>query len=124
MSFENVKSFYQRLVSDETFRDSLQAVNSDDEYSQVVFDAGYNFTQEEFEEYTSQLLESDAAESELKDLSKEELEAVFGGILGNHLVQPLYGVIRPVWPIKPIWPIRPIRPIRPQPLYGVVVNLD
>nr|AVH79616.1 Nif11-type precursor [Nostoc sp. PCC 9205] len=124
MSFENVKSFYQRLVSDETFRDSLQAVNSDDEYSQVVFDAGYKFTQEEFEEYTSQLLESDAAESELKDLSKEELEAVFGGILGNHLVQPLYGVIRPVWPIKPIWPIRPIRPIRPQPLYGVVVNLD
>ncbi|MGH1395037.1 MAG: Nif11-like leader peptide family RiPP precursor [Trichormus sp.] len=118
MSFENVKSFYQRLVSDETFRSSLQAVNSDDEYSQVVFDAGYNFTQEEFEEYTSQLLESDAAESELKDLNKEELEAVFGGMLRNDLVQPLYGVTRP------IWPIRPICPIRVQPLYGAVVNFD
>lgn len=120
MSLENVKAFYERLVSDETFRDRLQSAPSEEDYSQVVFDAGYNFTPEEFEEYTSQLLESESAD-ELKDLSKEELEAVFGGIIGDFIVQPLYGVTRPIWPIKPIWPIRPIRP---QPLYGAVVNLD
>ncbi|OUL25700.1 Nif11-like leader peptide family natural product precursor [Nostoc sp. 106C] len=116
MSLENVRAFYEKLASDEAFRSKMQTVESKDECSQVVKSAGFDFTQEEFEEYTTQLLESNAAEGDLKDLGEKELEAVFGGILGKPIVQPLYGVI--VWPpIK--WP-----PIYPQPLYGVVTTTD
>jgi predicted ribosomally synthesized peptide with nif11-like leader len=109
MSLDNVKSFYARLTSDEAFRSQIQNVNSKDECSQIVREAGYEFTQEELEEYTSQLLESTSDGGEIRDLNQKELEAVFGG-LGGGVVQPLYGVI--VWPPQP-WP-----PI--QPLYGVV----
>uniref|UniRef100_A0A2P0ZG81 Nif11-type n=1 Tax=[Tolypothrix] sp. PCC 7415 TaxID=373957 RepID=A0A2P0ZG81_9CYAN len=116
MSLENVRAFYEKLVNDEAFRTQMQAVESKDECSQVVKSAGFDFTQEEFEEYTTQLLESNAAEGELKDLGEKELEAVFGGILGKPIIQPLYGV---TWwpPIK--WP-----PIYPQPLYGIVTTND
>ncbi|QKQ72700.1 Nif11-like leader peptide family natural product precursor [Nostoc sp. TCL240-02] len=116
MSLENVRAFYQRLASDEAFLTQMQGVESKDECSQVVKTAGYDFTQEEFEEYTTQLLESNAAEDELKDLSEKQLEAVFGGIIGKPIIQPLYGVI---WwpPVK--WP-----PIQPQPLYGIVTTND
>ncbi|QIR37099.1 Nif11-like leader peptide family natural product precursor [Tolypothrix sp. PCC 7910] len=114
MSLENVRAFYERLVSDDTFRTQMQGVESKDECSQVVKSAGYDFTQEEFEEYTTKLLESNAPDQDLTDLSEQELEAVFGGILGKPIIQPLYGVV--VWPpIK--WP-----PIYPQPLYGVVTT--
>jgi predicted ribosomally synthesized peptide with nif11-like leader len=114
MSLENVKSFYQKLAKDEAFRTQMQAVESKDECSQVVKSAGFDFTPEEFEEYTTQLLESTAAEGELQDLGEKELEAVFGGFLGKPTIRPLYGVV--VWPpIK--WP-----PIYPQPLYGIVTN--
>jgi predicted ribosomally synthesized peptide with nif11-like leader len=116
MSLKNVKNFYEKLANDEAFRTQMQAVESKDECSQVVRNAGFHFTDEEFEEYTTQLLESTAGEGELKDLNERELEAVFGGILGKPIIQPLYGIIR--WPpIK--WP-----PINPQPLYGIVVPGD
>ncbi|MCC5603514.1 Nif11-like leader peptide family natural product precursor [Nostoc favosum] len=100
MSVENVQAFYARLASDEAFRNQMQGVTSKDECSQVVKDAGYDFTQEEFEEYTAQLLESTAGDGELKDLNQKELEAVFGGdssITGKPTSIPgLYGL--PVWP--------------------------
>ncbi len=131
MCLENVRAFYERLANDEAFRTQMQAVESKDECNQVVKNAGFDFTQEEFEEYTTQLLESNAAEGELKDLGllesnaaegelkdlgEKELEAVFGGILGKPTIRPLYGVV--VWPpIK--WP-----PIYPQPLYGIVTTND
>ena len=116
MSVENIQAFYARLANDEAFRAQIQEVTSKDECSQVVKSAGYDFTQEEFEEYTTQLLESTAGEGELKDLNEKELEAVFGGassITGKPIIlRPLYGL--PIWP--PIdWPPSP--PI--QPLYGV-----
>ncbi len=107
MSLENVKAFYERLASDEVFRTQIQGVKSKTECSQIVKGAGYDFTQEEYEEYTAQLLESGTTDGELKDLNEKELEAVFGGassLIGERRIQPLYGV---VWP-----------PI--QPLYGVV----
>lgn len=111
MSLGQVKSFYEQLANDETFRTQIQGVESKDECSQVVQDAGYDFTPEEFEEYTIQLLESTANKGELQDLSEKELEAVFGGILGRYEVRPLYGVITlPPMPWDP----------KPQPLYGVV----
>ncbi|MBG1267513.1 Nif11-like leader peptide family natural product precursor [Nostoc sp. WHI] len=95
MSLENVKAFYEKLANDEGFRNQIQGVSSKEECSQIVKAAGYNFTLEEYEEYTAQLLESAAGEGELKDLSEKELAAVFGGLTGKPQIQPLYGA---VWP--------------------------
>ncbi|MFB2978211.1 Nif11-like leader peptide family natural product precursor [Microseira sp. BLCC-F43] len=79
MSLANVEAFYKRLSTDEAFRSRIQQVNSKDECSQIVKAAGYDFTPEEFEEYTAQLLESDGADGELRELDEKELEVVFGG---------------------------------------------
>jgi predicted ribosomally synthesized peptide with nif11-like leader len=99
MSLKDVKAFYQRLSDDETFRNQIQNVNSKEECSQIVQAAGYNFNQQEYEEYTTQLLDSDGNAEELKDLSEQELEAVFGG--GSRFIFPkggiemMYGVVPP-----------------------------
>ncbi len=106
MSLENVRAFYERLANDDAFRTQIQEVKSKDECSQIAKGSGYDFTQEEFEEFTAQVLESDTNDGELQDLDEKELAAVFGGIA----LQPLYGV-----PRLPKWP-----PIHPQPLYGIV----
>lgn len=105
MSIAHVKAFYQQLANDEAFRTQIQNVNSKEECSQIVKAAGYDFTLNEYEEYTAQLLES-ADEGELKDLSEQELAGVFGGVTGKFIAQPLYGVI---WDYD-----------RVQPLYGVI----
>ena len=80
MSKENVKAFYERLVKDETFKAQIQEAESQTECSQIVRDAGYDFTQEEFEEFTAQLLDSSAVEDSSEELTEKTLEAVFGGI--------------------------------------------
>jgi predicted ribosomally synthesized peptide with nif11-like leader len=122
MSLEDVKAFYQRLGTDEAFRAQIQGVNSKDECSQTVKSAGYDFSQEELEEYTVELLELSADEDGLADLDEKELATVFGGML----VQPMYGVIRPPidwpidWPKK--WPPKKWSPIDVQPSYGVVIS--
>ena len=95
MSLEHVKAFYEKLANDEAFRNQIQGVNSKEECSQIVIAAGYDFTLEEYEEYTAQLLESANGEGELKDLNEKELAAVFGGLTGKPKIQPLYGVVRP-----------------------------
>jgi predicted ribosomally synthesized peptide with nif11-like leader len=110
MSLEQVKAFYQQLANDEAFRAQMQNVQSKDECSQVVQNAGYNFTQDEFAEYTTQLLESTDNAGELQDLTEKELETIFGGMLGRPVVQQLYGVVIP--PMD--W--------EAQPLYGVVIT--
>ncbi|MEO1376827.1 MAG: Nif11-like leader peptide family natural product precursor [Cyanobacteria bacterium J06635_10] len=118
MSLQNVKSFYKRLASDETFRTQLQAVKSKDECSQIVKNAGYDFTSKELEEYTAQLLESKSGNDEITDLdemtdlNEKELDAVFGGawsIVGRPIIHPMYGVIVRPWPT-------------PQPMYGIVID--
>lgn len=109
MSREHVKAFYSRLTSDEAFRTQIQNVSSKEECSQIVQAAGYDFTQEELENYTAELLESAAAENELQDLGEKELAGVFGGAFGESIIQALYGSIR--WPWNQV-----------QPLYGVVVK--
>nr|AVH79666.1 Nif11-type precursor [Desmonostoc muscorum PCC 7121] len=118
MSFENVRAFYEKLVSDEAFRSQMQQVESKDECSRLVKEAGYDFTPEEFEEYTAQLLESNPDDGEIRDLNDQELETVFGGVsslIGSKpIYQPMYGVI--FWPPEK-WP-----PV--QPLYGVVLSQD
>ncbi|MEH1901138.1 MAG: Nif11-like leader peptide family natural product precursor [Nostoc sp.] len=110
MSIENVQAFYVRVANDETFRAQLQEIPSKDEANRIVNDAGYDFTQEEFEEYTAQLLESSTSEGELRDLNEKELETVFGGFTGknnpqsscfkwwlSHKPQPVYGVVQPLY---------------------------
>lgn len=108
MSLEHVKAFYEKLASDEAFRTQIEGVENKEECSQIVKAAGFDFTLEEYEEYTYQLLESAAGEGEIQDLGEKELAAVFGGITGGIRIQPLYGVVR--------WPPRP------QPLYGIVIG--
>ncbi|MDF5727070.1 MAG: hypothetical protein PUP92_03315, partial [Rhizonema sp. PD38] len=90
--------------------------------------AGYDFTQQEFEEYTTILLDLNSSEGDLRDVDEKELAAVYGGL---QLV-PLYGGVRPPepepWPpiVKspPVvkWP--PIHPTPPiiTPLYGGVAQ--
>ncbi len=99
MSRENVKAFYARLATDEAFRTQIQGVKSKAECSQIVKNAGYEFTSEEYEEYTAQLLELNASDNELQDLDEKQLEAVFGGaswILGSYPIShPEYGVVKP-----------------------------
>lgn len=112
MSLENVKAFYENLANDEAFRTQIQSANSKEECTQIVKAAGYDFTLEEYEEYTAELLESAAAdEGEFKDLNEKELAAVVGGFTRwwhkPPIIQPLYGVI--------------VEPPIPQPLYGVIL---
>ncbi|GET36136.1 Nif11-like leader peptide family natural product precursor [Microseira wollei] len=100
MSLANVEAFYKRLSTDEALRSRIQQVNSKDECSQIVKAAGYDFTPEEFEEYTAQLLESDAADGELRELDEKELEVVFGG--ASFLFSPkdsylIYGGVTLPW---------------------------
>jgi len=89
MSLENVKSFYEYLEDDEAFRDQIKAAENKEECSQIVKEAGFDFTLEEYEEYTYQLLESANSEDEIQDLGKKELAAVFGGIIGKFQT-PIY----------------------------------
>ena len=97
MSLEHVKGFYEKLANDEAFRNQIQGVNSKEECSQIVKAAGYDFTLEEYEEYTAQLLESAAGEGELKDLSEKELAAVFGGLTGRASSILIYGAPGGLW---------------------------
>ena len=98
MSLEHVKAFYERLASDEAFRTQMQGVKSKDECSQIVKGAGYDFTQQEFEKYTAELLEPSTTEDELQDLNEKELEEFFGvasSLIDKWHIQPMYWV---VWP--------------------------
>lgn len=79
MSLEQVKGFYQRLATDEAFRTQLKTTQSKAECRQVVKDAGYDFTTQEFEEYTSQMLELKANDVLLQDIHEKDLEVVLGG---------------------------------------------
>ena len=121
MSLESVKAFYENLATDEALRTQIQGVQSKEECSQIVKNAGYDFTREEFEEYTAELLESTATNSELTDLDEKELASIVGGATSKYLggwpIQPMYGVIS--WP-----PIFPVKPPIVQPLYGIVVADD
>jgi predicted ribosomally synthesized peptide with nif11-like leader len=98
MSLANVKAFYEKLANDEAFRNQIQNVKNKEECSKIVKTAGYNFTQQEYEEYTAQLLDSDSNDNELKDLNEQELEAVFGGatsLISDRRFHLMYGVVIP-----------------------------
>ena len=119
MSLEQVHAFYKRTASDEEFRSRLQEANSKEECSQIVKTAGFDFTQQEFEEYTARLLESDRMTDEMYDLSEKELETVFGGgkrmpiVPGDLMVRPMYGLFPPIFAPMPI-PCEPPLSDRPR----------
>jgi predicted ribosomally synthesized peptide with nif11-like leader len=97
MSLENVKLFYARLAIDEAFRTQVQSAQTKEECSQTVKDAGYDFTSQELEDYTAQMLNPPDG---LTDLDEAELEAVMGGFqaltkLPDGRNHQMYGVI---WP--------------------------
>lgn len=96
MSLNHVKAFYDELANNKKFRKEIQEVNSKEECSEIVKKAGYYFTTEEFEEYTSQLLESLTTDDELQELGEKELTAVFGGIGISTAIKP-YGVPSRLW---------------------------
>ena len=112
MILESVISFYKSLVKDKNFRIQLKNASNPEEYRKIMQEAGYDFTQEELETATAQILEKNSLRelSELSELSEEELEFVFGG-WDNPVVPPI---------IPPI-----IRELPgPVPLYGVVPPPD
>ncbi len=92
MALEQVHAFYQKIASDESFRSRIQSVNSKEECSEIVKGAGFDFTPQEFEEYTARLLESDRPDEEVTDLSEEDLAAVAGGFISGFLVHAMYGL--------------------------------
>ncbi|MGK7941023.1 MAG: Nif11-like leader peptide family natural product precursor [Crocosphaera sp.] len=116
MSLKNVKAFYQRLAQDEEFRSQIKEVKTFEESSQILQQAGYNFTQEEFEDYTSELFETNSDEGELKDLNEKELELVFGGSSSNFP--------SPQFPLFVLTLLPEKNRFNPpvQPLYGVIVS--
>lgn len=77
MYLENVRAFYKNLANDESFHSAIQNVNSKHECIQIVRAAGYDFSQEEFEQYTAQLL--NLSKEEIKDLDVKEMAMVVGG---------------------------------------------
>jgi predicted ribosomally synthesized peptide with nif11-like leader len=98
MSLENVKKFYERLAKDESLRQAIQSVQSKNECSRIVKQAGFDFTAEEFERYNRALLERKLPERELNVLSEEDLMSVVGGYIDipNHPVQE-YGIPPGLW---------------------------
>jgi predicted ribosomally synthesized peptide with nif11-like leader len=100
MALEDVKAFYDKLANDETFYKQLQATNSKTECKKIVKDAGYNFTQQEFEEYTSHLLIANTFNDEIRDINKQELTAVLGGAsLFTRSAEPLPPYGHPPYPM-------------------------
>jgi predicted ribosomally synthesized peptide with nif11-like leader len=98
MSLNNVRLFYERLLIDEAFNAQIQSVSTKEQCSQIVKAQGYDFTEQEFEDYTAQMLEADSAMQEFQSLNDRELEAVVGGIrsiIGRPGLMPLYGVVPP-----------------------------
>lgn len=95
MSLENVRAFYERLATNKTFHAQIKSLKTKNECSQVVKNAGYDFSQEKFAEFTAQLLESTVAEDSFRDLNEKELSAVFGRLKSFASLQavPPYGVV-------------------------------
>jgi predicted ribosomally synthesized peptide with nif11-like leader len=83
MSIENARAFYERVVTDETFREQISNVVNDEEDQNIIRGLGYDFTAKDWNMMTEQLSQSD--ESELNDA---ELEAVAGGF---GFFAPMYG---------------------------------
>jgi len=99
MSLENTKSFYQRISTDENFSAKFQGLENQEEFYYAAKTAGYEFTEQEFEDYTCKLLcKGDDLNDEIQDLSEEELASVLGGFIRHFPpLHPMYGIVRPIF---------------------------
>ncbi|MBT9314433.1 Nif11-like leader peptide family RiPP precursor [Leptothoe spongobia] len=137
---EKVKEFLVRLVKDSTFITQLQQ-RSADQVQSFLQDAGYDFSQDEFESATLKILDL-KEQNQFHELSEAELVGAVGGWLrlypkysgwlfkrpgrfpiDDPIAQPMYGVvIEPPADGHPV-PIPEPPPIPgPQPMYGVVIE--
>jgi len=101
MSLQNVQAFYERIAEDREFLAQLQATQTQEEGKKILAEAGYDFTSEELEEYTSQMLESTDPENNMfEELNEEQMAAVVGGLSKISFIpedwffiaQPMYGI--------------------------------
>ena len=92
MSLENVQAFYERIADDREFLAELEASQTQEEGKKILAEAGYDFTTEELEEYTSQMLESTDTENNMfEELNEEQMTAVVGGfkkVISTESLQP------------------------------------
>ncbi|MGL5833806.1 MAG: Nif11-like leader peptide family natural product precursor [Waterburya sp.] len=87
MSIESAKAFYQRMSEDDAFRTPFEEASTKEERQQLIKDAGYDFTPEEWQDAVTEIQATDSNE----ELQEEELEAIAGGVQAI----AMYGVI---WP--------------------------
>ncbi len=88
MFLESVIRFYKRLVKDQDFRSQLETAASPEECRKMMQEAGYEFTQEEFETATVQILEENKLrdlDDSFSELSEQELELAVGGVWSSYL---------------------------------------
>ena len=124
MFLESVTRFYKSLVKDKDFRSQLETASNPEECRKMMQEAGYDFTQEEFETATAQILEKNGLrdlDDSFSELSEQELELAFGGVWSSYWGwwrkrPPRYE--KPPTEEPPI--IKP--PIDIQPMYGVVIQ--
>ena len=90
MSIESAKAFYTRMTEDDAFRTPFEQESiTNEERRQMIADAGYEFTAEEWQAAMTEIATSDYE----GELNEEELEAVAGGMI--------YGSVRPGY--IPFW---------------------
>jgi predicted ribosomally synthesized peptide with nif11-like leader len=87
MTIENAKAFYQKMTDDSDFRTPFEEASTNEERQQLIKDAGYNFTADEWQAAVAEIQATDSNE----ELQEEELEAIAGGVQAI----AMYGVI---WP--------------------------
>ena len=85
MSIESAKAFYQRMTEDDAFRTPFEEATTKEERQQLIKNAGYDFTADEWQAAMTEIQAADSNE----ELEEEELEAIAGGVAA------IYGSI---WP--------------------------
>lgn len=133
---DNVKKFLIRWVKDSTFVTQLQT-GSTDQVQSLLQEAGYNFSQNDFESASLQILDL-KEQNQFHELSEAELVGAVGGWLHLYprhsgrfrrrpypikdpIVQPMYGVVIEPPGAEPPDP-NPHPLPSPQPMYGVVIE--
>ena len=142
MFLENVISFYKRLVKDKDFRTQLESASNSSECKKIMQEAGYEFTQEEFETATVQILEENKLrdlDDSFSELSEQEVELAVGGVWSSYWGwwrerPPRYEkppteeppIIKPLVEIQPMYGvvIKPIDPPEAIAIYGMVISDD
>jgi predicted ribosomally synthesized peptide with nif11-like leader len=87
MSIKNAKAFYQRITEDSDFRTPFESASTKEERRQLIKDAGYDFTTDEWQAAVTEIQAVDSNQ----EIQEAELEAVSGGFQAV----AIYGVVLP-----------------------------